>query len=315
MSLSREVLCVEENKYKTNSVYAEIREERYIFGGPKELSINYKHDGFAFTVKIKQCGKREIELSSAQLVEIAKMYEQFTLILKLLQILEGRFYSIKKLIFNSKNNTEERYEIIGKTYLSSQLSYYESTGFACEKSNKLIDIFSYLTQSHIEKWIQFQNEFFLPHQMFLYACGKSGFTCDMQCAFLIELCESLNLFLKVGVSNTLRRCIEKIIDIYGTEIFKYEKKYDKFFDIIVNTRINIMHAKKDYKTPFLEKEENALYAVKFYLLYRVSAISYIGFDKTMYQQQLLNCISIWESWETVYSDFMKKLHTDTKCTY
>lgn len=190
--------------------------------------------------------------------------------------------------------------------------------FKCKQKTKRISL-CLLTigkkEIIIKEKLNYKNFYILPHQMFLYACGKSGFTCDMQCAFLIELCESLNLFLKVGVSNTLRRCIKKIINIYGTEIFKYEKKYDKFFDIIVNTRINIMHAKKDYKTPFLEKEENALYAVKFYLLYRVCAISYIGFDKTMYQQQLLNCISIWESWETVYSDFMKKLHTDTKCTY
>lgn len=124
--------------------------------------------------------------------------------------------------------------------------------------------------------------------------------------------------------NKLKQICNHPSQYYGDSLYEVEKSAkfielknicDKFFDIIVNTRINIMHAKKDYKTPFLEKEENALYAVKFYLLYRVCAISYIGFDKTMYQQQLLNCISIWESWETVYSDFMKKLHTDTKCTY
>lgn len=156
--------------------------------------------------------------------------------------------------------------------------------------------------------------------MYFYSLSDSGITVDVKCAFLIELAEPLIEILKKHTSffasltpgkrgTTLRDCLDALIRKYGVDIFRSElsNNYEQFLSAMVNSRVRIMHIKREQKGVYFNGDESVLYILKMNLLYRRIMFEVLNIAEVNYRDNLLKCVSKLDKWNDNLDKFLQKL--------
>lgn len=297
---------------------ATFQDDKLMLEGPKNIRINVDDN---ITVEIEQLGIRVVTIVSENEVSFRKLYAIFTKIESLLMLFDGRFINLKKLSFEESDG--EALECL-KSYacnlINSRLSYYNSADFCSYTLDKLIGFESVITPKSYGAWTKLLDELDIVHQMFLYSVSDSKIPIDAKCAFLIELTEPLVEVVKEhthlyssltpgerGIS--LKMCVDALISKYGTVIFQKEiaNNYDKFIQVVVNSRVRIMHIKRQQKGIYFDGSESVLYAQKMTLLYRIVLFEMLGIDSSLYQENICKLVNSLDTWNDTSERFLIKL--------
>lgn len=309
-----------EQLLKCKSLVATFKGDRLMLDGPYLVEYD-AGETKEFHVKVEQCGIRKIIVTSNADASVFDLHAVFTRIERLLMLLDGTFIPLQELRFSESDTVDERILIFSAKNLEKQrLSYFSSADFCSYNANKLLNFNSILTPELFEKWEELLTELDVVHQMYLYSLSNSGITVDVKCAFLIELAEPLveivkkhtNFFasLKPGERGTsLKNCLDALITKYGVNIFGSElsNNYEKFLSAAVNSRVRIMHIKREQRGIYFDGKESILYILKMSLLYRRILFEVLNIDEANYRDNLLKCVSRLDTWNDVLEKFLKRL--------
>ena len=195
-------------------------------------------------------------------------------------IFDGQFLNLENLEFTDSSDTEKSMlKSVGNNLMHQRLSYFKSADLVSYKVDKLLEFEEVLNSDLYDKWEHLLEELDIAHQMYLYAMGDTKITVDVKCAFLIELSETLvevlkaytNSFqkLKPGNGTRLKACVKALIEEYGKDIFEREMEANKkeFLSTVINSRVRIMHIKRNQKIKYFDGNESVLYILKLSLLY------------------------------------------------
>ena len=83
--------------------------------------------------------------------------------------------------------------------------------------------------------------------------------------------------------------------------------YERFLSAMVNSRVRIMHIKREQKGVFFNGNESVLYMLKMNLLYRRIMFEVLGIDEAIYKNSLLKCVSRLDEWNGILKGFLSKL--------
>lgn len=272
------------------SVAGTYRNDNIILGGPHV--IEFKTSDNRFSITIEQFGYRKITIKALEDISIFELYGELSKIERLLMIFDGQFINLESLDFTDSSDTEENTLKSSSINLMNQrLTYFKSADMVSYKSDKLLEFDEVLNAEVYEKWKQLLEELDIAHQIYLYAMGDTKMPVDVKCAFLTELAEPLVEVLKVytelfsdlnpGERGTnLRKCLEALIEEYGIDIFEKEIKTnkDKFLSVMIDSRVRIMHIKRNRKNLYFNGNESVLYILKLSLLYRKILLDIIGVE-------------------------------------
>lgn len=303
---------------KCKKLIATFQEDKLMLGGPKNL---YFHTGENITVKIEQLGIRIITVEAEHEESFRKLYGIFTKVERLLMLLDGRFIALKELAFkDSAEGTLGHLKSYANNLMRTRLSYYNSADFCNYTLDKLMDYEAIITPELFTEWQELLVELDIVHQMFLYSVSDSKMPIDAKCAFLIELAEPLVEIVKAHThfysslnpgerGTSLKMCVDALISKYGTDIFAKEiaSKYDKFLQTIVNSRVRIMHIKRQQKGLFLNGPESVLYAQKMTLFYRKILFEILDIDEDTYKENMQSLIDSLDKWNDIQEKFLAKL--------
>lgn len=304
---------------KCKKLIATFQDDKLMLGGPKNLELQI--DG-NILVEIEQLGIRIITIVSEQEESFRELYGIFTKVERLLMLLDGKFIKLKELSFEeSTEGTSEHLKSYANNIMQTRLSYYNSADFFNYKLDKLIDYEMIITPELFSDWQKLLDELDIVHQMFLYSVSDSKIPIDVKCAFLIELAEPLVEIVKTNThfysslnpgerGTSLKMCIDALISKYGTDIFAKEiaNNYDKFLQTIVNSRVRIMHIKRQQKGLFFNRFESILYAQKMTLLYRRVLFDILDIHEGAYKENMKSVIKILDNWNDVQKEFLAKLN-------
>lgn len=136
---------------------------------------------------------------------------------------------------------------------------------------------------------------------------------------MIELAEPLieivkkhtNFFssLTPGLRGTsLKNCLDTLIKKYGVDIFRKElsNNYEQFLSAMVNSRVRIIHIKREQKGLFFNGNESGLYTLKMSLLYRKIIFEVLNINELDYKDNLIKCVSRLDEWADVLDKFISK---------
>lgn len=289
-----------------------------MLGGPKSLEIQLDEN---ISVIIEQLGIRIITIISEKGESFRDLYGIFTKLERLLMIFDGRFITLKELVFEDLNEeTTEHLKSYASDIMKTRLSYYNSADFCNYTLDKLLDYEMIITPELFNKWQELLDELDIVHQMFLYATSDSKMPIDVKCAFLIELSEPLVEVVKANThfysslkpgekGTSLKMCVDALISKYGEDIFTEEiaNNYDKFLQTLVNSRVRIMHIKRQQKGLYFNGSESILYAQKMVVLYRRILFEIMGIDKELYKEKMTSLIKSLDSWNDVQAKFLVRL--------
>lgn len=289
-----------------------------MLGGPKSLEIQLDEN---ISVIIEQLGIRIITIISEKGESFRDLYGIFTKLERLLMIFDGRFITLKELVFEDLNEeTTEHLKSYASDIMKTRLSYYNSADFFNYTLDKLLDYEMIITPELFNKWQELLDELDIVHQMFLYATSDSKMPIDVKCAFLIELSEPLVEVVKANThfysslkpgekGTSLKMCVDALISKYGEDIFTEEiaNNYDKFLQTLVNSRVRIMHIKRQQKGLYFNGSESILYAQKMVVLYRRILFEIMGIDKELYKEKMTSLIKSLDSWNDVQAKFLVRL--------
>lgn len=275
----------------------------------------------SYHISIQQDSNRIITVSSSADVEIYWLNAMLNHIEKLLMFFDGVFLPVEEYRFEDSETIDDKNLASYSCNMCAQrLSYFVSTNLFSYRRDKLIDFNSFITPEMFDKWERLIDELGPAHQMYLYCLADNKFTVDVRCAFLTELAEPLieivkehtNFFssLEPGARGTsLKNCLDALITKYGVDIFKRELsgKYDGVLNALVNSRVNIMHVKRKWKTPSLNGNECIVYVQKMSLLYRKVLFEMLGIQENIYAEQLNKCVSQIDRWNDVIDDFLRRI--------
>lgn len=295
------------------------RNDNIILGGPHV--IEFKTSDNRFSITIEQFGYRKITIKALEDISIFELYGELSKIERLLMIFDGQFINLESLDFTDSSDTEENTLKSSSINLMNQrLTYFKSADMVSYKSDKLLEFDEVLNAEVYEKWKQLLEELDIAHQIYLYAMGDTKMPVDVKCAFLTELAEPLVEVLKVytelfsdlnpGERGTnLRKCLEALIEEYGIDIFEKEIKTnkDKFLSVMIDSRVRIMHIKRNRKNLYFNGNESVLYILKLSLLYRKILLDIIGVEKQIYTDKLQKCVSRLNEWNDTLDKLLLKL--------
>lgn len=195
-----------------------------------------------------------------------------------------------------------------------------SADFCNYSIEKMLGFDSIITADLYCKWENLLDELDVVHQMYLYSLSNSGMTVDIKCAFLVELAEPLVEIVKKHTNfyaslipgargTSLKNCLDALITKYGVDIFERElsNDYEKFLSALVNSRVRIMHIKREQKGVYFNGAESVLYALKMSLLYRRIMFEVLGIDEVNYRDNLKKCVSRLDKWNDTLDNFLIKL--------
>jgi len=274
-----------------------------------------------FHIKVEQCGIREIMITSDEDVSVIDLHAVFSRIERLLMLLDGTFISLSEIRLSESDTVEENVLSSRKEhFMKGRLSYFSSADFCNYSVGKLLGFNSVLTTELFCKWEQLLDELDVVHQMYLYSLSDSGITVDVKCAFLIELAEPLieiikkhtNFFtsLTPGARGTsLKNCLDVLITKYGVDIFRSElsNNYEQFLSAMVNSRVKIMHIKREQRGVYFNGNESVLYILKMSLLYRRIMFEVLNIDEVNYRDNLMKSVLRLDKWNDVLENFILKL--------
>lgn len=304
---------------KCKKIIATFQNDNLMLEGPKNFEFAIDNN---ISIVIEQLGVRIIKVISRQEESFRELYGIFTKIERLLMVFDGRFMALKELLFeDSTEGTSKQLKSYASNIMKTRLSYYNSADFCDYKLDKLLDFEKIITTELFDNWIELLDELDIVHQMFLYSTSDSKMPIDVKCAFLIELSEPLVEVVKTNThfysslnpgerGTSLKMCIDALISKYGTDIFAKEiaSNYDKFLQTIVNSRVRIMHIKRQQKGLFFNGSESILYAQKMTVLYRRILFEILGIDKELYKEKMASQIKSLDNWNDVQAKFLAKLN-------
>lgn len=292
--------------------------DNIILGGPHVAEFETRDN--KFFIKIEQCGYRKISIKALEETSVFELYGVFTKIERLLMIFDGQFLNLENLEFTDSSDTEKSMlKSVGNNLMHQRLSYFKSSDLANYKVDKLLEFEEVLNSDLYDKWEHLLEELDIAHQMYLYAMGDTKITVDVKCAFLIELSETLvevlkaytNSFqkLKPGNGTSLKACVKALIEEYGKDIFEREMEANEkeFLSTVINSRVRIMHIKRNQKIKYFDGNESVLYILKLSLLYRRILLEILGVEKQVYVDKLRKCVSRLNRWNDTLDKFLLRL--------
>lgn len=292
-----------------------------ILGGPHSAIFDYDFNGSGLHIGIEQCIVRTINVSADSPIPMSNLWGFYTIMERLLMLLDGRFYIIESATFTGDACSEADYSSYAQECLSRRLSYCKTDPAYCYSDHVFLMYDTVISPELLSKWIHLQDELDIVHQVALYNIADTGVTHDVKCANLIEclepMAEIIGLYdsffpsLKPGEkTTTLKMCIDAVISKYGQDIFaeEYNASKGKFLQTFVNTRNRIMHIKRNQPTEkYLSGAESILYLVKLCHLYRVVILSLLGIDYARYQTVVVKSVGLWNSWNGVLTNFINTI--------
>lgn len=292
--------------------------DNIILGGPHVAEFETSDN--KFFIKVEQCGYRKISIKAPEETSVFELYGVFTKIERLLMIFDGQFLKLKNLEFTDSSETENSMlKSVGNNLMHQRLTYFKSADLVSYKVDKLLEFDEVLNTDLYDKWEQLLEELDIAHQMYLYAMGDTKITVDVKCAFLIELAETLVEVLKVytnsfqklkpGNGTSLRACVKALIEEYGKDIFEKEMEANEkeFLSTVINSRVRIMHIKRNQKIKYFDGNESVLYILKLSLLYRRILLDILGVEKQIYTDKLQKCVSRLNGWNDTLDKLLLKL--------
>lgn len=292
--------------------------DNIILGGPHVAEFETRDN--KFFIKIEQCGYRKISIKVLEETSVFELYGVFTKIERLLMIFDGQFLNLENLEFTDSSDTEKSMlKSVGNNLMHQRLSYFKSSDLVSYKVDKLLEFEEVLNSDLYDKWEHLLEELDIAHQMYLYAMGDTKITVDVKCAFLIELSETLvevlkaytNSFqkLKPGNGTSLKACVKALIEEYGKDIFEREMEANEkeFLSRVINSRVRIMHIKRNQKIKYFDGNESVLYILKLSLLYRRILLEILGVEKQVYVDKLRKCVSRLNRWNDTLDKFLLRL--------
>lgn len=305
---------------KCKSLTAVYQGDKLLLGGPHIVEFDTIGDQ-EFHIKIEQCGVRIIVITSDKDASAFDLYAILTRIERLLMLLDGVFFRLSELKLSESDTADEKQlTSFQNNLIKGRLSYFSSADFCNYKVDKLLEFDAILTAELFYKWEQLLVELDIVHQMYLYSLSNSKITEDVKCAFLIELAEPLIEIIKVHTKffssltpgsrgTSLKNCLDALITKYGVDIFNSELggDYDRFLSAIVNSRVRIMHIKREQKGVFLNGTEPVLYILKLSLLYRRILFEVLDIAETHYKESLIKSVSRLDTWNDVLKNFLSRL--------
>lgn len=309
-----------EQFFSCKNLKAVLCESRGFLQGPHIASfqIDMPH---TLQVKITQLGFRTIEIESPIDISVDVLYSAFSRIERLLMMFDGRFIPLQTLEFSNSDVTSmELLNTCAEHCMNNRLPYFDSADFCKYDINKLLYYDEVITKELYIKWVDLLSDLDIVHQVYLYSlCGREQ-PKDIKCAFLIELAEPLVETLKTykGLfptlmpgkrGTTLKNCLNALITEYGSIIFKRElsENFDSFLQVLVNSRVRLMHIKRNQSGLYFDGKESVLFAIKISLLYRHIIFTLLDIDSSKYQEQLEKCTNSWNQWNDILENFMLKL--------
>lgn len=292
-----------------------------ILGGPHSAIFDYDFNGSVLHIGIEQCIVRTINVSADSPIPMSNLWGFYTMMERLLMLLDGRFYIIESATFTGDACSEADYSSYAQECPSRRLSYCKTDPAYCYSNHVFLMYDTVISPELLSKWIHLQDELDIVHQVALYNIADTGVTHDVKCANLIEclepMAEIIGLYdsffpsLKPGEkTTTLKMCIDAVISKYGQDIFaeEYKASKGKFLQTFVNTRNRIIHIKRNQPTEkYLSGAESILYLVKFCHLYRVVILSLLGIDYARYQTVVVKSVGLWNSWSGVLTNFINTI--------
>ena len=305
---------------KCKSLTVIFKDDKVMLDGPHKIELDVGENK-KFHIRVEQCGIRKIIITSGEDVSVFELNALFSRIERLLMMLDGIFIPLSEMQFSESDTVEESMlRSCEQNFLAQRLSYFASASFCYYSHDKLMEYDAIVTEELYCKWEQLLDELDVVHQMYLYSLSDSKITVDVKCAFLIELAEPLveivkkhtNFFttLTPGTRSTsLKNCLDALITKYGVDIFKSElsNNYDQFLATMVNSRVRIMHIKREQKGVYFNGNESVLYASKMSLLYRRIIFEVLDIDEMYYKDRLIKCVSGWDQWNDTLRHFLIKL--------
>lgn len=292
--------------------------DNIILGGPHVAEFETRDN--KFFIKIEQFGYRKISIKASEETSVFELYRVFTKIERLLMIFDGQFLNLENLEFTDSSDTEKSMlKSVGNNLMHQRLSYFKSSDLVSYKVDKLLEFEEVLNSDLYDKWEQLIEELDIAHQMYLYAMGDTKITVDVKCAFLIELAETLVEVLKVytnsfqklkpGNGTSLKACVKALIEEYGKDIFEREMEANEkeFLSTVINSRVRIMHIKRNQKIKYFDGNESVLYILKLSLLYRRILLEILGVEKQVYVDKLRKCVSRLNRWNDTLDKFLLRL--------
>lgn len=283
-----------------------------ILRGPQEFKFT---DINGLTIELKQCGVRDIKITSNTDIDCDSLFNEFYKLNQLLMLFDGKLIPIDSILFFDENEENLNYSI--------SIDYYESRD-VFHGDNKLCEFEKVINKDIYHKWCSLLDDLDLIHKSFVFFTSSTPLPVDIAIAHIIEIFEPLvelitlqtGLFssLKPGErGTTLKQCIDTIISHYGMDIFnkEYKDNSDKFLSALVYSRNRIMHIKRKTDNP-LSPEECLLYIVKLSFLYRSVLLSLLGIPYSVYEHNLKNKVDKFNSWNNILDNFLIKLSKDLK---
>lgn len=251
---------------------------------------------------------RSIEIISTTPIPCLEMFNTFQDIETLLMLFDGRFYPIEKIEFESDYKEDIlKFPQITEELLDKRLNFFESRDFCQNSFLRLLQFSDALTESLFCKWIELRSELDIAFSTFLYALSDNKMPVDTNFAFLVELAEPFVELLKEnrglyqelspGHGTTLKKCVSSIIDGFGKDIFSKEANgdYESFLRTTIDSRVRIMHIKKNQPRHFSGKD-CVRYSVKFSLLYRRILLDLLDIPYEAYIARLKHAVQIIDEW-------------------
>ena len=305
---------------KCKSLDAIHKKEKMRLGGPHAIELYVEKDA-QFHIQIEQLGVRKIAVTANKDVTVSELQLLFSRIERLLMLFDGVFIPLSEIqLSDSDTDSDNVLNSYKEHLLNGRLGYYSSADFCNYSVDKLLEFEMVLTEEFFYKWEHLLEELDVVHQMYLYSLSDSGITVDVKCAFLIELAEPLveivkahtSLFTSVipGAQGTsLKICLDVLITTYGTDIFKRElsHNYENFLKALVNSRVRIMHIKREQRGVYFNGSESILYILKMSLLYRRILFEILNIEEEKYKDNLLKCVSRLDNWNGVLERFLIKI--------
>lgn len=309
-----------EQEIKCKTLYAIFQSDKLFLRGHHNIAFDTEGE-HPLHIKVEQCGMREITLTSDEEISVFDLNAVLTRVERLLMIFDGIFIPLSQMQFSKSNISNENVlRAAAENFMKRRLSYFSSADFCTYDVDKLLEFDSILTPELFNKWEKLLEELDVAHQVYLYSLSNSGITVDVKCAFMIELSEALveivkehtNLFtsLKPGTRTTsLKDCLDALITKYGVDIFKKElsDNYEQFLLAMVNSRVRIMHIKREQKGIYFNGAESILYVLKMSLLYRRILLELLNIEESYYKEALDKSVSNINGWNDILEQFLKKL--------
>lgn len=224
-------------------------------------------------------------------------------------LFDGMFYPIEKIIFeDDREENTVKFSGIVEELLAKRLNFFESRDFCMNGFLSLLQFQDVLTEERFNKWINLRKQLDIAYSVFMYSLSNSKMPVDTNFAFLVELAEPFVELLKEnrgfyqelspgGKGTSLKNCISAIIGDFGKDIFSKEMNgdYKSFLRTTVDSRVHIMHIKKNHPRHFWGKD-CVRYSMKFSLLYRRILLDLLDVPYEAYIARLRHAVQVIDEW-------------------